>query len=96
MIYDRQRDIWYQEIGRANKDYPPEGIEKGQPYVRVKKNTFSQPEKFKTMEEVHEKYPIITVAQRYKKELKLLRGYKRELDNNPNLSPLKYLESIKQ
>jgi len=82
--------MWVCEVSKAKKDNP--AVKKGQPYVWVKKTTFSQKEYFKNIEELNNKYPDKTFEDFHKKELDLLRAYYKKLKTNKNLKPLTFLK----
>lgn len=88
--YDKKREIWICQVLKAKKDNP--AVKKGQPYIWAKRDAFSQKRYFKNFEELNKIFPEKTFEDYYKKELKLLRAYHKELKQRPKLKPLTFLK----
>lgn len=91
MFCDKRR-VYIIEIKKARKDNP--AVKAGQPYLRVKRGIYGSIQYFKDYEDLDKKYPVIPFKQRYRSRIKLLKGFKKALKDNPKLTPEKYLKSL--
>lgn len=55
MIYSSSRNIYVSFIQKARKDNSI--VKKGESYIRVKRDKYSNPELFKNIDELDKKYP---------------------------------------
>jgi hypothetical protein len=83
--YDSERQVFICQVNKAIKDNKV--AKKGEPYIWVKKTSFSLREYFKTIEEVDKIYPkhfnlssiqLIKILKEYKKQYKLNNKIKEE------------------
>lgn len=91
-IYCKERQVYITEIKKARKDNT--AVKAGQPYLRVKKGIYGITQYFKDYKALDKKHPIIFFKERHKSDIKLLNGYKKELKDNPKLTPEKYLKNL--
>lgn len=90
-IYSCSRQVYICKVNRAAKDNKV--VKKGESYLWVKVNKYSQKELFKNEAELDKKYP-----KKYNITepglANLLRAYKKELKINSRLSPKEFLKTI--
>lgn len=91
MNYDSKRRIYLYRVKKARKDNP--AVTKGQPYIRVKRDPYSNLEYFRGDEHLDKKYPVITFREKHSYTLKLLAAYKMQLEKNSNLTPYRFLKN---